>query len=92
MKLKLSNFAGPALSAWIVALAAIGSLALLQGGAASDEARVPRPPAADVSVAAPAMRDDGSEGTSGMLPFAYDLDEWELPGGKPLPALVDAES
>jgi hypothetical protein len=92
MNLKLWNFAGPALSAWIVALATIASLALFQGGAASDEARTPRPPAADVSMTMPAMRDDGSEGANDMLPFAYDLDDWERPGVKPLPALVDAES
>jgi hypothetical protein len=87
---KISDLASPSLSAWIVAAATVGALALVPGQPTSDDARVARPPAADVSVNMPAMRGGASEGAVDMLPFAYDFDEWAVPGARPYPALVDA--
>lgn len=88
--MRLSDLASPSLSAWIFALAAVGAVALIPSRPASDETRVARPPAADVSLNVPVMRGGESEGAADMLPFAYDFDEWAVPGAKPLPALVDA--
>lgn len=88
----LPDLFNPSLSAWIVAFAAVGALALSPSLPAQDETRVARPPAADVSINQPTMRGGGSEGALDMLPFAYDLDERDEPSFQRLPAFVDAES
>ena len=67
MTLKISDLASPSVTAWIVALATVGALAFFPSRPSSDDARVARPPIADVNVAAPAMRPTPSEGVDDLI-------------------------
>ena len=87
--MKISDLANSSFGAWIVVAAAVAAIALVPDGSVSDDARVARPPAADVNVTMPAMRGGASDGAVDMLPFAYDIDEWTVPGEKPAPIFVE---